>query len=219
MSDADDRQQTVANTRREYGLTGLRRRQLPPEPMKLFATWLQDMYTAAVSDPTAMTLATVDKTGQPWQRIVLLKGYDLTSMTFYTNLGSRKAQQISTNAKVSLHFPWQVIERQVIATGIAHPVAKEQVSEYFRQRPRESQIAAWASRQSLPLARRSELEQRYADKTAQFNLGEVPLPDFWGGFQVQIQQLEFWQGGNHRLHDRFLYQKQAKEWEITRLAP
>ena len=219
MANINDRQVTLANTRREYGQTELRHGQLPEQPMALFENWLQDMYTAGVSDPTAMILASVDEEGQPWQRIVLLKGYDLTSMTFYTNLTSRKAQQIKANPKLSLHFPWQAMARQVIATGIAYPVNRELVSHYFRQRPRESQIGAWASRQSTVITGRSVLEQRFMAKTQQFDGTEVPLPEFWGGFQVKLKQLEFWQGGNHRLHDRFLYQKLPNAWEISRLAP
>lgn len=219
MDNMDERAEILANTRREYGQTGLRRGQLPEEPMTLFQTWLHDMYMAGVSDPSAMTLASVDEEGQPWQRLVLLKGYDSTSMTFYTNLASRKAQQIKANSKLSLHFPWQEAARQVSAIGIAYPVNREQASQYFQQRPRESQIGAWASRQSTVLTARAALEQRFIAKTEQFDGTEVPLPEFWGGFQVQLRQIEFWQGGNHRLHDRFLYQKMPKAWTITRLAP
>lgn len=219
MSNLEDQHVKLANLRREYGQIGLRRAQLPDEPLDLFKTWLQDICDAAVADPTAMSLGTVDEYGQPWQRIVLLKEFDSSSMTFYTNLASRKAQHIKANPKVSMHFPWYALDRQVIASGLAHPLSRDKASQYFSQRPRESQISAWASPQSKVLACRSELEKRFIAMSEQFNGSEVSLPEFWGGFRVELSHIEFWQGGKHRLHDRFLYQKLATEWKISRLAP
>ena len=198
MSDNDELQQ-IAHLRREYTKGGLRRRDLPADPLTLFERWLSQACEAKLADPTAMVVATVDEHGQPYQRIVLLKHYDEKGMVFYTNLGSRKAHQIENNPRVSLLFPWHTLERQVMVIGKAERLSTLEVMKYFHSRPRDSQIGAWVSKQ--------------------FQQGEVPLPSFWGGFRVSLEQIEFWQGGEHRLHDRFLYQRENDAWKIDRLAP
>ncbi|OEF54365.1 pyridoxamine 5'-phosphate oxidase [Enterovibrio norvegicus] len=206
--------------RREYNQGGLRRKDLPENPIQFFEHWLKQAIDAKLPDPTAMTVATVDETGQPFQRIVLLKHFDDGGFVFYTNLGSRKAKQLVDNAKISLHFPWHPLERQVHITGEAVKLSKMEVMKYFLSRPKESQLAAWASRQSERISARSALESKYMELKQQFDKGEVPVPTFWGGFRVKPESCEFWQGGEHRLHDRFIYQGEEKgQWDIERLAP
>ncbi|MDX1303100.1 pyridoxamine 5'-phosphate oxidase [Photobacterium sp.] len=209
----------LSDIRREYTKGGLRRHDLPDEPLSLFAKWLKQAIDAKITDPTAMTVATVDENGQPFQRIVLLKHFDQDGFVFYTNLGSRKALHLSHNAKISLHFPWHPIERQVHVTGEAQKLSTLEVMKYFSSRPKESQIAAWASKQSSRISARQALEGKFMELKQKFAKGDVPVPTFWGGYRVKINSIEFWQGGEHRLHDRFLYSKDASEWTIERLAP
>ncbi|WP_394203492.1 pyridoxamine 5'-phosphate oxidase [Shewanella waksmanii] len=210
----------LSDIRREYTLGGLNRQDLPEEPMALFAKWLEQVRDAEViPDPTAMSVATVDAQGQPFQRIVLLKRFDENGFVFFTNLESRKAQHIEQNSKVSLLFPWHSLERQVAITGHAEPLSTAEVVKYFMTRPKESQIAAWVSKQSSKISARQALETKFAEMKAKFSQGEVPLPKFWGGYLVRPDSIEFWQGGEYRLHDRFLYQKQHETWSISRLAP
>jgi Pyridoxamine 5''-phosphate oxidase (EC 1.4.3.5) len=210
----------LSDIRREYTKGGLRRDDLPSTPMDLFEHWLQQAIDTQVPDPTAMTIATVDEHGQPFQRIVLLKDFNQDGFIFYTNLGSRKALHLKENSQISLHFPWHFIERQVHIMGEAVPLSKKDVFKYFTSRPKESQIAAWASKQSERLSARSALEGKFLELKKQFEKGEVPVPTFWGGYRVIPKSIEFWQGGAHRLHDRFLYQRQQDaSWDIERLAP
>lgn len=218
MSDNDSLQQ-IAHLRREYTQGGLRRQHLTETPLPLFERWLTQACEARLADPTAMVVATVDESGQPFQRIVLLKHYDEKGLVFYTNLGSRKAQQIEHNSRVSLHFPWHMLERQVMVQGTAEKLSTFEVLKYFHSRPRESQIGAWVSRQSSRISARGILEGKYLELKQKFHQGEIPLPSFWGGYRVSIEQMEFWQGGAHRLHDRFLYQRALSGWNIDRLAP
>ncbi|WP_407334375.1 pyridoxamine 5'-phosphate oxidase [Enterovibrio sp. 27052020O] len=206
--------------RREYNQGGLRRKDLPENPVQFFEHWLKQAIDAKLPDPTAMTVATVDQDGQPFQRIVLLKHVDDGGFVFYTNLGSRKAKQLADNARISLHFPWHPLERQVHITGTAEKLSKLEVMKYFLSRPKESQLAAWASRQSERITARTALESKYMELKQQFDKGEVPVPTFWGGFRVKPSSMEFWQGGEHRLHDRFIYQDEHDgHWDIERLAP
>lgn len=218
MSDNDPLQQ-IAHLRREYMKGGLRRRDLPPQPLSLFERWLSQACDARLVDATAMVVATVDETGQPYQRLVLLKHYDEQGLVFYTNLGSRKARQIAGNSRVSLLFPWHRLERQVMVTGQAGRLSTFEVVKYFHSRPRDSQISAWVSKQSSRISARAILESTFLQLKQQFRQGEIPLPAFWGGFRVSIEQMEFWQGGANRLHDRFLYQRENGGWKIDRLAP
>lgn len=209
----------LSDIRREYIKGGLRRHDLPRDPIDLFEVWMTQARDAQLSDPTAMCVATVDESGQPFQRIVLLKRFDETGFVFFTNLESRKAQHIANNAKVSLLFPWHPLERQVAVTGEAHALSTAEVLKYFMTRPKDSQIAAWVSAQSSKLSARQALESKFSEMKAKFAKGEVPLPKFWGGYLIKPSSIEFWQGGEHRLHDRFLYTKQHNGWDIDRLAP
>lgn len=209
----------IADLRREYTKGGLHREDLPVNPLALFETWLRQACDAKLPDPTAMSVATVDSSGKPFQRIVLLKHYDDQGFVFYTNLGSRKAQHIAKNNQVSLLFPWHNLDRQVHVTGVAEPLSPLEVVKYFHSRPKDSQIAAWVSQQSSRISARSMLESKFMELKQKFANGEIPLPSFWGGYRVRFDSIEFWQGGAHRLHDRFLFTRMAELWHIDRLAP
>jgi len=210
----------LEDVRREYLKGGLQQEDLAEHPATQFERWLQQSIDANLQDPTAMTVATVDDHGQPSQRIVLLKHMDEKGFVFYTNYGSRKSQDIARNNKVSLHFPWHTLERQVKVCGVAERVPKAESLAYFLSRPKESQLAAWASAQSRPVSSRQLLMQQFNAMKDKFAKGEVPLPDFWGGYRVVPTRIEFWQGGANRLHDRFEYNLQSDgHWTIERLAP
>ncbi|MFA0112199.1 pyridoxamine 5'-phosphate oxidase [Vibrio sp. 10N.261.46.E11] len=209
----------LTDIRREYAKGGLRRKDLAADPIEQFNLWLEQAIEAKLTDPTAMTVATVDENGQPFQRIVLLKNVDKDGFVFYTNLGSRKAHQLSHNSKISLHFPWHPLERQVHITGTAEKLTAMENMKYFSSRPKESQLAAIASKQSSRISARGILEGKYLELKQKFAKGEIPVPSFWGGFRVRVDSIEFWQGGEHRLHDRFLFSRQDNSWDIDRLAP
>lgn len=209
----------VADLRREYMQGGLRRHELTEEPLVLFEKWLKQACEARLSDPTAMCVATVDENGQPYQRIVLLKHFDEKGLVFYTNLGSRKASHLEHNQHISLLFPWYPLERQVCFLGTAEKLSPIEVIKYFHSRPKDSQIAAWASQQSSRISARGVLESKFLELKQKFQQGEVPLPSFWGGYRVTFDSVEFWQGRENRLHDRFIYKKSPEGWDIERLAP
>lgn len=206
--------------RREYLLGGLNRADLHDNPIQQFETWLEQAVTSQIPDPTAMVLATVSAEGQPDQRIVLLKKLSAQGFVFFTNYQSKKARDITANPRVSLHFPWHTMERQVRVSGRAEKVSLAESLKYFNSRPYGSQIAAWASPQSSTISARAVLEQQFSSIKAKFSEGKVPLPDFWGGLRVVPERLEFWQGGANRLHDRFEYRRlETGQWQIDRLAP
>lgn len=210
----------LQSLRTEYTKGGLERDDLHENPIEQFKRWMQQTIDAQLPDPNAMTIATVDENGQPSQRIVLLKSLDDRGFVFYTNLRSRKAQELKQNPKVSLHFPWYFLERQVKVCGIAEQLSSTEVLRYFVTRPRDSQLGAWASQQSRPISSRALLMQQFESMKNKFAKGEIPVPDFWGGFRVKPHQIEFWQGGEARLHDRFEYNLQAdSSWTIQRLEP
>lgn len=205
--------------RREYSQGELRRADLDSDPLVQFERWLQQTIEAGIPDPTAMTIATVSADGQPSQRIVLLKDVGEGGFVFYTNLSSRKALELEKNNKISLHFPWHFMERQVKVCGVATPLSKTEVAKYFFSRPKESQLAAWASQQSKPISTRQMLISKFEEVKQQFAQGQIPLPKFWGGYRVIPHEIEFWQGGEHRLHNRFCYYKHGLQWKIERLMP
>jgi len=212
---ADD----VSALRRDYGRGSLDVGDLLPDPIAQFGRWLDDAIAATLVDPNAMSLATSTPSGETTLRTVLLKGYGHDGFVFFTNLESTKAQQIAQNPHVSLLFPWLPLERQVIINGTAARISMPEVARYFLSRPRESRIAAWVSPQSRVIDARRMLEAKFEEMLAKFGQGEVPLPSFWGGFRVTPRTIEFWQGGRHRLHDRFLYTRAGDGWSIARLAP
>ena len=206
--------------RREYLRGGLKHEDLQLNPIAQFELWMQQAIATDMADPTAMTVATVDAAGQPSQRIVLLKHLDERGFVFYTNFASKKAQNIAANSKVSLHFPWHAIERQVNVCGVARKLDSAESLNYFSSRPRESQLGAWASRQSQKVSSRQLLMQQFNAMKEKFADRDIPLPDFWGGYIIEPSSIEFWQGGANRLHDRFEYSRDNRdEWIINRLAP
>ena len=205
--------------RREYLAGGLRRETLAVCPIAQFESWLQQAVESDIEDPTAMVLATQDADGGPWQRIVLLKGVAVSGFVFYTNYSSAKAADMSRQPQVSLLFPWNVLERQVIVAGRAERLSALESARYFLTRPRESQLAALASRQSRPISARAVLESQMNSLRRKFANGDIPVPDFWGGYRVVPERIEFWQGGAHRLHDRFRYYREGSDWRIERLQP
>jgi len=209
----------LESLRRDYLSGGLDRDDLNDDPFDQFSQWMQQAIDLRFSDPTAMTIATVGADGQPSQRVVLLKHFDSAGFVFYTNYSSRKAQEMAENPRVSLHFPWHEIDRQVKICGQASRLSGAESLKYFVTRPRESQIAAHASDQSAVLGSRGVLMNQFEAMKQKFKAGEIPLPDFWGGYRVQPSEIEFWQGGANRLHDRFRYLRQENDWQIDRLSP
>lgn len=194
--------------------------ELVPDPYTQFAVWFQQALDDGVSLPDAMTLATVDASGRPSARIVGLRGFDRRGFAFYTNYNSQKAIEIAGNSQVSLVFHWPEQGRQVRVNGVAERMSTEDSADYFHTRDRESQLAAWASEQSRPTPSRETLEVRFQDAADRFAEGEIPLPDFWGGFRVVPDCLEFWQGREHRMHDRFRFTLQPDDsWLVERLFP
>ena len=210
---------SLQDNRREYDYGKLTRESLSDNPFEQFTLWMTQAIEANIQDPTAMSVATVSAAGKPWQRMVLLKDFNERGFVFYTNLGSRKAQEIAGNAQVSLHFPWLQLDRQVIVGGRAERLSTIDVMKYFLSRPKASQLAAWASKQSSRINSRQALETQFEQVKAKFAQGEIPLPDFWGGFRVVPEEIEFWQGGEHRLHDRFQFKLNEGAWDISRLSP
>jgi pyridoxamine 5'-phosphate oxidase len=214
----------IKDSRREYKFATMRRSSMRDDPIDQFRMWLDAALAADLPDPTAMCLATVDNSGRPSQRMVLLKDFGDDGFVFFTNLKSRKASEIICNNSVCLHFSWLSLERQVIIRGKAELLSREKVDNYFRGRPRTSQIGAWTSRQSKVITNRAVLEERYARIEKQFAQFEIPTPEFWGGYIVSLERVEFWQGGEQRLHDRFCYtldrmNETNSKWKIERLAP
>ena len=210
----------IAQMRQNYADTGLSRSELPEQPYTLFEQWFQQYIALDIFEPNAMILATANQAGAPSQRTVLMKAYDTEGFVFYTNYGSRKAEQIAENDQVSLIFPWIPLHRQVIVEGVASKVSSAESMKYFLSRPRGSQLGAWTSRQSSLISTRSVLESKLLEMKDKFKQGDISLPKFWGGYRVTPRRIEFWQGRPKRLHDRFLYQRSSgDEWEIERLSP
>ncbi|OYV04460.1 MAG: pyridoxamine 5'-phosphate oxidase [Verrucomicrobiales bacterium VVV1] len=205
--------------RKEYSDRGLSRTELDADPVVQFEKWFQQATELGIYEPNAMTLATVDERGMPFQRTVLLKIFDGEGFVFFTNYSSRKAAQMEANPNVCLLFPWITLERQVIVQGRAEKISSAESLKYFVSRPRESQIGAWVSNQSEVITSRKFLMQKLSEIKEKFAHGEIPLPSFWGGFRVVPETVEFWQGGPARLHDRFLYSRAGEGWEINRLSP
>lgn len=205
--------------RRNYVLGGLRRDMLTDSPFELFAQWQQQAIDAGLKDPTAVSLATVDARGSLWQRIVLLKGVSNGGFVFFTNYQSNKARALAHDNRASLLFPWNELDRQVSASGYVEKVSEAESDAYFASRPRASQLGAWASTQSARIGSRDELEANYHAVVARFEGVDVPRPSHWGGFRLLADTVEFWQGGEHRLHDRFRYELENGLWRSQRLQP
>ena len=209
----------IADLRREYSIKPLHRADLDANPYKQFDTWFEEALQAESMDPNAMSIATTAANGQPSIRTVLLKYFDEDGFVFYTNLGSRKADEIKGNNHVALLFYWHELHRQVKIIGKAERISAADNIRYFMRRPRDSQIGAWVSQQSSIISSRSILENKFAEMKQKFAHGDIPLPSFWGGYRVVPTSIEFWQGRENRLHDRFMFTPGESDWDIERLAP
>lgn len=211
--------QHIQNMRRNYIKQELNDTMLPEDPLALFGTWFHDAVKFEVNEPNAMVLATASKNGTPSARVVLLKGYDKEGFVFYTNYLSRKGKELDGNPVAALVFHWNTLERQVRISGSVSQVTRKETDEYFRSRPRESQISALISEQSTPIETKEKLKQEAESIEERFRGKDIPAPEHWGGYRVIPESIEFWQGGANRLHDRILYQLTSSGWSKTRLAP
>ena len=230
----------VADIRREYAQASLRRADLEANPVAQFNAWfaqasaggrwrkigiaLYKLWHAVLghspADVNAMVLATVDQSGRPSTRAVLLKGVDERGFTFFTNYDSRKGRELAGNPNAALTFYWPDLERQVSVGGVVSRLSREASEAYFKSRPRGSKLAAWASNQSDVMADRAALEKKWNEIAARFPGQDVPLPSNWGGFVLKPEWIEFWQGRPSRLHDRFRYSRQPDQsWKLERVAP
>ncbi len=208
----------VARLRKEYTRTGLEG--TDPDPIEQFRRWFEETMAAGLHEPNAMTLATATPDGRPSARVVLLKGFDQRGLVFYTSYEGRKGEELEANPYCALVFYWGELERQVRVEGRASRVPRRESDEYFGSRPRGSQLGAWASEQSRPVGGREVLEERLRGLEAEYEGREVPRPPFWGGYRVEPEAIEFWQGRENRLHDRLLYRCSGDEgWSMERLQP
>lgn len=210
----------LASLRKEYSKAALDAQSVSQDPISQFTKWFEEAEAAKVPEPNAMNLATVNENGRPASRIVLLKGIENYKFVFYTNYQSRKGKELDQNPACSLTFFWPELERQVRVEGVASRIDEKRSEKYFQSRPRGSQIGAWASPQSSIISDRSLLEERARQIEAKYKGEELlPKPNQWGGYEIDPLMIEFWQGRTSRLHDRILYTKDERGWNINRLAP
>ena len=210
----------LAALRRGYADEGLSEADLAPDPFAQFDRWLAEAVDAHLTEPNAMVLATVGPQGRPSARTLLLKAVDARGFVFFTNYTSRKGRELSAHPYASLLFPWHDLERQVVVLGEVARVDVTESEAYFRSRPYGSRIGAWASRQSQVVAGREVFERRSAELAARWP-ADVPMPEFWGGYRLVPESVEFWQGRSSRLHDRLRYTRDASDspWRVERLSP
>ena len=209
----------ASSLRKEYTRAGLDKADVDPDPIVQFHEWFETVIDADLHEPNAMILATASSDGKPSARTVLLKGYDERGFVFYTNYVGRKANEIEANPMCALLFYWGELERQVRIEGHASRLSGEESDAYFVGRPRGSRLGAWASEQSRPVEDRSVLEERVRALEAEYEGREIPRPPFWGGYRVEPEEIEFWQGRENRLHDRLVYRREHGAWRIERLQP
>lgn len=210
---------SLLDLRREYTLNGLRKKDLKADPIDQFRVWMGQALEAGLMDANAMTLSTAGSDLAPASRVVLLKGFDERGFLFFTNYDSPKGRQIAQNPRVALLFFWAQLERQIRIDGRAEKTSREDSETYFHSRPRVSQISACISHQGEVVSGRAELERLQAETEQRFAGKEVPLPDFWGGYRVVPDTVEFWQGRAGRLHDRLRFRQEIDEWVVERLSP
>ncbi|MCX6135026.1 MAG: pyridoxamine 5'-phosphate oxidase [Ignavibacteriales bacterium] len=209
----------LGRLRKEYSRHALSESDVDLDPLVQFSCWFQESLRALVPEPNAMALATATEEGKPSVRMVLLKGYDERGFVFYTNYEGRKSSELFRNPNAALLFFWVELERQIRIEGTVEKTSRGESEEYFKARPLESRLGAWASRQSAVIPGRSDLEQKVLDLKERYAGREVPVPPFWGGFRLLPQVFEFWQGRENRLHDRIRYSLQGGVWVIERLSP
>lgn len=209
----------LAAARESYTRSGLTEGDLAADPFAMFERWYAEARDAGIVEPNAMVVSTVSADGAPSSRTVLLKGFSTDGFTFFTNTASRKGSDLERNPRCAVLFPWHPLERQVRIDGLAHELPREDVEAYFAQRPRGSQLGAHASHQSRVVSGREELEAAYARIEAQFDGQPVPVPEEWGGYRVEPERVEFWQGRPGRMHDRLVYLREGDKWRTERLAP
>ena len=223
----DDAPQRLAELRVNYQAGTLDEADCPADPLTGFQAWFAAAVDSGMPEPNAMVLSTADPSGQPSSRTVLLKQADDRGFAFYTNLESRKSRELSENPRASCVFPWIALQRQVCVVGRVRLIERSEVAEYFASRPRGSRLGAWASAQSSVIPGRARLERRYADLESQFPDDDIPVPDFWGGWLIVPETVEFWQGRASRLHDRLRYRRldggalmsDPSGWVLERLSP
>lgn len=210
----------LTELRGKYTTRGLEVEDLNKNPFKQFEIWFNDALNEKLCEPNAMSLSTVGKDLKPSIRTVLLKTFDQNGFVFFSNYKSKKAKQIEENPYAAALFAWLELERQIKIEGTIEKISTAASLKYFLSRPKGSQLGAWVSHQSEVISSRSLLEQKFDEMKNKFASGEVPFPSFWGGYVIKPTKIEFWQGGQDRLHDRFLYEKQPDgSWSIDRLAP
>ena len=207
----------LSNLRKEYLKSGIVKDDLKSNPIEQFSLWFDQAIEANIIEPSAMSLATSDD--YIGIRTVLLKFFDDKGFVFFTNYESKKSKQLQNNPQAALLFPWLALERQVKIIGSVEKITKLESLKYFSSRPKDSQIGAWSSQQSSKISSRAILVDQFAVMKKKFANGEIPLPDFWGGYRVVPQSIEFWQGRESRLHDRLIYERKDEEWVISRLSP